>query len=209
MRGKARQRCKREFCRRRPSGARGRFPALPYPPGGRLNLLMSWVVLVLCATVLVLVLVLERIAETRTHCHPQTTRCLSALDRSRGVLVSDREIARRIESSTSTSTALLSTSTTLATNFKPGIPRKTYPLSYSYSVQRYSYSYSYSKTIAETRTHCHPQATRCLSALDQLRGILLADREITWRIESSTSTAMLSTSTTLATNFKPGILRNA
>ena len=54
---------------------------------------MSLVVLVLSATVLVLVLVLERIAETTPHFHPRTTRCLSALDRLSGVLVSDREIA--------------------------------------------------------------------------------------------------------------------
>ena len=110
----------------------GRFPALPYPPGGLMKLLqefMSSVVLVLSATVLVLVLVLElvleTIAETRTHCHPRTARCLSALHRLPGVLVSDHEIASQIKSSTSTSTstAMLSTSTTLATNFKPGILR--------------------------------------------------------------------------------------
>ena len=77
---------------------------------------MSWVVLVLSATVLVLVLVLERIAETTTHSHLRTARCLSALDRLPGVLVSDHEIAWRIKSSTSTST-------TLATHFKPGILR--------------------------------------------------------------------------------------
>ena len=74
----------------------GRFPALPYPPRGRLNLLQEFVacvVLVLSATVLVLVL--ETIAETTPHCYPPTTRSLSALDRLRGVLVSDHEIALR------------------------------------------------------------------------------------------------------------------
>ena len=51
----------------------GRFPALPYPPGRRLNLLQEFVacvVLVLSARVLVivlvLVLVLEKIADART-----------------------------------------------------------------------------------------------------------------------------------------------
>ena len=58
---------------------------------------MSLVVLVLSATVLVLVLVLvlETTAETTTHFNPRTPRCLSALDRLRGVPVSDREIAWR------------------------------------------------------------------------------------------------------------------
>ena len=35
---------------------------------------------------------------------------------------------------------MLSTSTTMATNFKPGILKNAWPGSYSYSVQRYSYS---------------------------------------------------------------------
>ena len=51
----------------------GRFPALPYPRGGRLNLLVAWVVLVLSATVLVLVL--ERNANVQSF-----QRCLSAED---------------------------------------------------------------------------------------------------------------------------------
>ena len=37
---------------------------------------------------------------------------------------------------------MLSTSTTMATNFKPGILGNARPWSDSYSVQRYSYSYS-------------------------------------------------------------------
>ena len=66
---------------------------------------MSSVVLVLSATVLVLVL--ERITETITHFYPRTTRSLSALDRLRGVLVSDHEIAWRNKSASTRSIAAL------------------------------------------------------------------------------------------------------